>query len=68
MDYLYKTALNMRKIYRQRVNKGKQIIDAELDDINKRVHHSLDVIVANSSNVTDNTRHHGTIQTNRKQT
>lgn len=55
MDYLYNTAMNMRKIYRQKVNNGQQITDAELDDINKRVHHSLDVIVANNSNVTDST-------------
>ena len=50
MDYLYNTAMRMRKIYRQKVNNGQQITDAELDDINKRVHHSLDVIIANNSN------------------
>lgn len=50
MDYLYNTAIRMRKIYREKINKGEQITDAELDDINKRVHQSLDIIVAKDNN------------------
>ena len=55
MDYLNNTAKKMQSIYLQRTQEGGQITEAEIDDINKRVHRNLDIIVSNNPNVTDDT-------------
>lgn len=55
MDYLGRLSKSMNKTYIQRTRANKPITWTELDNINKKLHHDLDIIVAGDKNVTDNT-------------
>lgn len=54
MDYLGRLSKTMNKTYVQRTRANKPITWAELDNINKRLHNDLDIIMGDK-NVTDNT-------------
>ena len=45
-SYLGNLSKSMNKTYVQRRRKGGEIIWAELDEVNKNLHHQLDIIIA----------------------
>ena len=54
-SYLGNLSKSMNKTYVQRRRKGGEITWAELDEVNKNLHHQLDIIISGDRNVTDNT-------------
>ena len=45
-SYLGNLSKSMNKTYVQRRRKGGEITWAELDEVNKNLHHQLDIIIA----------------------
>lgn len=45
-SYLGNLSKSMNKTYVQRRRKGEEITWAELDEVNKNLHHQLDIIIA----------------------
>lgn len=54
-SYLGNLSKLMNKKYTQKRRKSEEITWAELDEVNKNLHHQLDVIISGDKNVTDNT-------------
>ena len=53
-DYLQRLAKSMSKTLNKRQRAGNDITWAELDNINKELHHQLDVIISGNNNVKEN--------------